>query len=139
MASTPKMRFHLLLAASAGLALRVFFVFRLPFYGAGDTKIYEGLARNWVAHGVYGLEIAGRLTPVDIRLPGYPAFLAAAHTVFGPSALAVMIVQAVVDVAACWFIALLAAQLAPAEARARVLLAGLLLSALCTFLSLIHI
>jgi hypothetical protein len=135
MVSTSKMRFHLLLAASAGVALRLLFVLRFPFYGADDTKVYEGLAKNWAAHGVYGYEIAGRLTPVDIRLPGYPAFLAAVHAMFGPSALAVMLVQAAVDLAACWVIALLAAQLAPAEARPRVLLAGLWLAALCPFLA----
>jgi hypothetical protein len=135
MASTVKMRFSLLLAASAGLALRLLFVLRFPFYEAGDTRIYEALGKNWAAHGVYGLEIAGRLTPVDIRLPGYPAFLAGVHALFGPSALAVMVVQAGVDLAACWAIALLAAQLAPAEARPRVLLAGFWLAALCPFVA----
>jgi len=129
------MRFHLLLAASAALALRIFFIFRFPFSGADDTRIYEDLARNWWVHGVYGLAIGGRLTPVDVRMPGYPAFLAFVHASFGPSALAVMLVQAIVDVAACWVIALLAAQLVPAEARARALLAGLWLSALCPFLA----
>jgi hypothetical protein len=135
MASTAKMRFSLLLAASAGLALRLLFVLRFPFHEAGDTRIYEELAKNWAAHGVYGLEIAGRLTPADIRLPGYPAFLAAVHAMFGPSALAVMLVQVVVDLAACWVVALLAAQLAPAEARPRALLAGFWLAALCPFVA----
>jgi hypothetical protein len=135
MASTAKMRFSLLLAVSAGLALRLLFILRFPFYEAGDTKVYEDLARNWAAHGVYGYQIAGRLTSVDIRLPGYPAFLAAVHALCGPSARAVMIAQAAVDLAACWAVALLAAHLAPAEARDRVRLAGFWLAALCPFLA----
>jgi hypothetical protein len=135
MASSSRMRFHLLLAVSAGLALRLLFILRFPFYEAGDTKIYEELARDWAARGVYGLDLAGRIIPVDIRLPGYPAFLAAVHAVFGPSPRAVMLAQAVVDLAACWAVALLAAQLAPAEARDRARLAGFWLAALCPFLA----
>src|SRR5277367_6684446 len=63
-------------ALVAGLALRLFFIWRFPFY-SGDTKFYEELARNWLDHGVYGLCVRGALTAVDMRVPGYPAFLAA--------------------------------------------------------------
>jgi len=38
---------HLLPALLAGLALRLFFIWRFPFY-SGDTAYYEELARNWL-------------------------------------------------------------------------------------------
>lgn len=127
---------HLLLAVAVGLGLRLLFVFRFPFYTSGDTATYEELAHHWLARGVYGLEISGRLTPTDLRSPGYPAFLAIVHAIFGPSHLPVMVVQAFLDLASCWFIALLAANLVPAHVRARVRLAGLWLAALCPFVAI---
>jgi hypothetical protein len=72
-------RKHLVAALLVGLALRMLFVLQFPFY-AGDTKIYEELARNWLDHGVYGLFAWGGLIPVDLRMPGYPAFLAAIYS-----------------------------------------------------------
>ena len=69
-------------ALVAGLALRLFFIWHFPFY-SGDTKFYEELARNWMDHGVYGLYVRGALTAVDMRVPGYPAFLAAIYFVIG--------------------------------------------------------
>lgn len=45
-------------AVVLGLALRLFFVLHFPAE-AGDTRIYEELARNWQDHGVYGLFIEG--------------------------------------------------------------------------------
>src|SRR6202047_3622018 len=87
---------HLVFALSLGFALRFFFIIHFPFY-AGDTKFYDELARNWLDHGVYGLFVHGQLTPVDMRMPGYPAFLAGVYAVFGRSGRAVMLVQALVD------------------------------------------
>ena len=104
-----KLRVHALSAALAGLALRFYFAWRFPYHASGDTPVYEELARNWLEHGIYGLRVAGRLEPVDIRMPGYPAFLAAAYRVFGPSVTAVMLTQGVLDVVACFFVAALAA------------------------------
>src|SRR5277367_3098455 len=87
-------------ALAAGLALRLFFILHFPFY-AGDTKFYEELARNWLYYGVYGLFVNGQLLPVDMRMPGYPAFLAGIYRIFGDSRMAVMLVQAVVDLGTC--------------------------------------
>jgi hypothetical protein len=116
----------------AGLALRLFFVIHFPF-SAGDTKFYDELARNWLYHGVYGLFIRGHLGPVDMRVPGYPAFLAAIYAVFGSSHRAVLIVQSVVGLMTCLGTALLAARLAPAAMRKAVATAALWIAALCPF------
>jgi len=128
-----KMRAHILLAALAGLAVRLFFVLKFPATASGDAPFYIELAWNWLKNGVYGFHINGQLTPVDMRAPGYPAFLAAIFAFAGNSQRAVMIAQAVVDLGTCFLVALIAARLAPAAARRRVALAGLWLAALCPF------
>jgi len=133
MTASTKMRAHVTGAVLAALGLRIFFLWRFPFYDAGDTPIYQQLAHNWLKHGIYGLDILGRLTPVDMRTPGYPAFLAAIYTVFGESARAVMFAQAFVDVLTCVLVAAMAAVLARRESRRRVALAALWLAALCPF------
>lgn len=133
MTASNKMRAHVTGAVLVALALRIYFVWRFPFYDAGDTPIYQQLAHNWLTHGIYGLDILGRLTEVDMRTPGYPAFLAAIYTVFGESARAVMFAQAFVDVLMCVLVAAMAAVLAPRESRRRVALAALWLAALCPF------
>lgn len=121
-------------AVLVGFALRLFFVREFP-YIAPDTKLYDVLARNWLDHGVYGLFLDGQLLPVDIRVPGYPAFLAAVYGLFGREPQAAMWVQAVVDLATCLLTAALAARLAPSSSRARVVAAALWLAALCPFLA----
>jgi hypothetical protein len=119
-------------ALLAGLALRLFFVAHFsPF--SGDTKFYEELARNWLDHGTYGLFVHGQLIPVDMRMPGYPAFLAAIYAVFGRTNKAIMVVQAVVDLATCILAALIAARLAPASKRILAATAALWMAALCPF------
>ena len=128
-----KMRVNVSLAVLAGLALRVFFVLRFPVTESGDAPFYIELAWNWLKKGVYGFPVNGQLTPVDMRVPGYPAFLAAVFTFAGNSPRAVMLAQAVMDMATCFLIALIAARLAPEAARRRVALAGLWLAALCPF------
>ncbi|MHB8754166.1 MAG: hypothetical protein ACYC92_04310 [Candidatus Acidiferrales bacterium] len=133
MTASIKMRAHVTGAVLAALGLRIYFIWRFPFYDAGDTPIYQQLAHNWLKHGVYGPDILGRLTPVDMRTPGYPAFLAAIYMVFGESARAVMFAQAFVDVLTCVLVAAMAAVLAPRESRRRVALAALWLAALCPF------
>jgi len=119
-------------AFGLGLALRLFFVLHFPSE-AGDTRIYEELARNWHDHGVYGLFINGHLTPVDIRVPGYPAFLATVSAIFGQSRLAVMLFQALLDLLTCFLAAALAGRLAPPASRERLSTAALWLAALCPF------
>src|SRR5258707_11415423 len=66
---------HPLLPLVIGLLLRFLFLFRLPS-AAGDTSLYENLASNWLHHHVYGILVDGVITPLDIRMPGYPAYLA---------------------------------------------------------------
>jgi hypothetical protein len=123
---------HLAAAMFFGLALRLFFIVHFPFH-AGDTKFYEELARNWLDHGVYGLFVGGQLTPVDMRMPGYPAFLAVVYAVVGRARTAVTVVQALVDLMTCFLTALIAARLAPASKRTLVATAALWTSALCPF------
>src|SRR5579862_2668333 len=127
------MRTHLAAAASTGVALRAFFVFHFPASGSGDAPFYIELAWNWLKNGVYGVQTDGRLVPVDARAPGYPAFLAAIFSVAGKSPRAVLLTQVVVDMAACFLIALIGARLAPESSRRRAAIAGLWLAALCPF------
>src|SRR6516162_7852788 len=90
-----------LLATLAALALRFFFVFRLP-HMAGDTWVYGDIARNWLNHGIFGVTDDGAIRPTLIRLPGYPGFLAAIFAVFGQEHYrAVLIVQALIDTNTC--------------------------------------
>jgi hypothetical protein len=126
---------HLAPALLAGLALRLFFIWRFPFY-SGDTAYYEELARNWLYHGVYGFYSHGRLLASDARAPGYPAFLAAIYFLAGTGRQAVMFAQAFVDLATCALAAGIAYRLssgAPDAARGRVAAAALWLTALCPF------
>jgi len=115
-----------------GLALRLFFIFKFAPY-SGDTKFYEDLAQNWLYHGVYGLFVRGQLIPVNMRMPGYPAFLAAIYALFGRSDKSVMIVQAVIDLATCVLAAGIAARLAPASRRTLAATVALWMAALCPF------
>jgi hypothetical protein len=121
---------HLVAAMLLGLALRLFFVIHFPFY-AGDTKFYDELARNWLDHGVYGLFVHGQLVSVDMRMPGYPAFLAGVYAAFGRTSKAVMLSQAVIDLMTCVLTAIIAAHIAPARSKTRVATIALWLAALC--------
>ena len=123
-----------------GAALRLFFVLKFPA-GAGDTVIYDQLATNWLKHAKYAMDIAGQPVSVDIRMPGYPAFLAIVYALTGHTGeaarRAVLLSQAFVDLSSCVLIGALAALLASlctekAHAR-RAFLVGLWLAALCPF------
>jgi len=123
-----------------GAALRLFFVLKFPA-GAGDTVIYDQLATNWLKHAKYAMDIAGQPVSVDIRMPGYPAFLAIVYALTGHTGeaarRAVLLSQAFVDLSSCVLIGALAALLASlctekAHAR-RAFLIGLWLAALCPF------
>ncbi|SRR5579871_48103 len=118
---------HLILATIAGMALRLFFIAKFP-YSAGDTEVYEDLARNLLDNGAYGTYFGGSFIPVNMRMPGYPAFLAAVEWLLGPGELRVMVVQAGIDVLACLAIAWLAEKLNP---RAGAI--ALWLAVLCPF------
>src|SRR5713226_3099580 len=114
-------------ALLAGLALRLFFIWRFPFY-SGDTAYYEELARNWLYHGVYGFYSHGQLVASDARGPGYPAFLAAISFLAGTGRRPVMLAHAFVDLAPCVLAPGIAHRLAkgaPDPARTRVAAAAL--------------
>ena len=127
-------------ALVAGLCLRLFFVLKFPA-DSGDTVLYEQIATNWLKHRVYGMTVGGQITPVDLRMPGYPAFLAIIYALTGctgaDARLGVMLVQVAVDLATCLVTAGLATMLLlMVNERARphrVFTAALWLSALCPF------
>jgi hypothetical protein len=128
---------HPLLPLVIGLLLRLFFLFRLPS-SAGDTPLYEALASNWLHQHVYGIPVEGALRAVDIRMPGYPAYLALIQAITGRSAEAsrfwVMLGQVLLDLAACLIVAEIAARCSGrTENTSRVFLAALWLAALCPF------
>jgi 4-amino-4-deoxy-L-arabinose transferase-like glycosyltransferase len=131
---------HAVAALTAGLCLRLFFAFKFPF-APTDTALYEQLAANWLQHHVYAITVDGALVPVDLRMPGYPAFLAVIYAITrrtGPDArLYVTLVQAAVDLCACLLTAGLAALLAllrpNTENWRRVFIVTLWIAALCPF------
>lgn len=123
-------------AVAAALALGLFFRLYLAIafpYVAGDTPLYEALAKNLLAHGSYALEVDGRMQPVNVRMPGYPAFLAAVHAAWGPGFEPVRVAQAVIDTLTALLAGALAAVLAPPPGRRRAFVGGLGLAALCPF------
>jgi hypothetical protein len=118
-----------LLVTMAALTLRLWFVFASANV-SGDAFVYGDIAKNWLAHGVFGLSAGQGVHPTLIRLPGYPAFLALVFALFGREHYtAVMIVQALIDTNTCLVIAALALQLMNARAAK----AAYLLAALCPF------
>lgn len=131
---------NLLAALTAGFCLRLFFVLKFPA-DSGDTVLYEQMATNWLMHGVYAMNVNGAIQPVDLRMPGYPAYLALVYWLTGrtPAAahLLVMLGQVVADLIGCVFVAWLAALLlvlGDKHARqAPVLITGMWLAALCPF------
>lgn len=130
-----KMRANAALAVCVGLGLRLLFVLRFPAFDTGDAPFYIRLAANWLRNGVYGFSINGRLAPVDMRVPGYPVFLAAIFAFAGNSQRAVMLVQVAVDLATCFLIVAMAILLARPDSRRRVALAAPWLAALCPFIA----
>jgi hypothetical protein len=109
--------------------------------GSGDTVIYEQLATNWLRHGQFAMDIAGQPIPVDIRMPGYPAFLAILYAITGQTGeaarRAVLATQAFVDLSTCILTGALAALLvflcSERPNHRRAFLVGLWLAALCPF------
>src|SRR3954467_12029630 len=88
-----------------GFLLRAYFL-HWHFLFEGDSLVYGDLAKNWLLHGVYGLTDSGQIVAVDIRMPGYPAFLAACFQLFGVEHYgAVVRPQVVIDIISCFVIA----------------------------------
>jgi hypothetical protein len=131
---------HPLVALAAGLCLRLFFVFKFPA-NSGDSVLYEQMATNWLKHHAYAMEVFGQITPVDLRMPGYPAILAVIYAITGRTGanarFDVMVTQAFVDLLTCVLIATLAATLSlmvnERGPAGRVFSAALWLAALCPF------
>jgi 4-amino-4-deoxy-L-arabinose transferase-like glycosyltransferase len=122
-------RKYFLLVTVAAFVLRLFFYIRFP-HVTGDSLIYGDIANNWLNHGIFGLSHAEGPQPTWIRLPGYPAFLAACFVLFGREHYhAVLLVQIVVDASGCFFIADLARRTVSERAGHF----AFLLAALCPF------
>jgi len=94
-------------ALAFGLCLRLFFVLKFPA-NSGDTVLYEQIATNWLKHGTYAMNIGGHIAPVDLRMPGYPAFLALIYTLTGRTGadarIWVMLAQIAVDLVGSVFV-----------------------------------
>src|SRR5262249_55298288 len=131
---------HPLIVFALGLWLRLFFVLKYPAQ-SGDLPLYNELATNWLKHGTYGVILEDLLIPVDVRMPGYPAFLALIYALTGhvgdAAQLPAMLVQVAVDLLACFLvpaIALFLLLLVDETARVRpVLKTAFWLSLLCPF------
>jgi 4-amino-4-deoxy-L-arabinose transferase-like glycosyltransferase len=121
----------LLWATIAAVAIRLLFIFRFPAVTT-DSFVYGDIAKNWLQHGIYGLSGPEEISPTYIRLPGYPAFLAAVFAIFGMEHYrAVLVIQMFVDVGTCFVIADMARRaLSPRSAKA-----AFLSAALCPFLA----
>ena len=118
-------------ASLAALGLRLFLVVRFPGV-VDDSRFYANIAENWLQHGVYGITNSGVIVPTLSRLPGYPAFLAVIFALFGiDNFRAVLLVQVLFDLAACFVIADMARRLFGGRAAQ----AAFLLAALCPFLA----
>jgi len=131
---------NVLAALCAGACLRLFFVLEFPA-NSGDTVLYEQMATNWLKHGVYAMEVNGAIQPVDLRMPGYPAYLALVYWLTGKTAVAahlwVMLGQVAADLTGCVFVGWLAAlllMLGDKHARKQpVMISAIWLAALCPF------
>jgi hypothetical protein len=128
---------HPLIALALGLWLRLFFLLKYPA-SSGDTPLYDEIATNWLKHSLYGMKLNGALTPVDVRMPGYPAFLALMYRLTGHTGEAaqfpIMLAQAIVDLLACVVIGVIAAWLVKTASGAHsrpAFRAGIWLAALC--------
>jgi hypothetical protein len=131
---------HPLIALALGIWLRLFFLLKFPAT-SGDTALYEELATNWLKHGAYAMNLNGVITPVDVRMPGYPAFLALTYAITRHTGEAariwVMLGQAAVDLLGGLFVAFFAVslvRLADDSINARpIFRAGFWFAALCPF------
>jgi len=119
------------IGAAAAILLRFIFIFRFPGIG-NDSFIYGDIAKNWLLHGIYGLNTSAGIAPTYIRLPGYPAFLAFIFAIFGVEHYrAVLVGQMFVDLGTCIVCASMARRLI-GERSAKT---AFLLAAICPFLA----
>ena len=97
--------------------------------------MYIQFARTLADNHVYGFWMNGQLTPTDLRMPGYPAFLAGVGILFGRSIRAIELSQAALDVLTCILTAAMAATLAPTLSRRRVWIVAVWIAATCPFVA----
>jgi hypothetical protein len=127
-------------ALLAAVCVRLLFLLKFPA-SSGDAVVYEQIATNWLQRHIFAMNIGDAIVPVDLRMPGYPAFLALVYAItrrIGPAArFYVGVAQILVDVATCAtigaFAALLALLTRPRPACRDVFMAALWLAALCPF------
>lgn len=83
------------------LAARLFFVFRLPrVLQWPDAREYEAMGRQLLTEGMFTIWKQGPFTLWTQRPPAYPVFIAGVYHVFGPSLLALRIVEAALSTGA---------------------------------------
>ena len=87
------------------------------------------LARNWLQHGVYGISANGHFYPSDVRMPGYPGFLATIYSVAGTGRSAVFVATGVLNAGIAAKLSIAAGE----TVRTRFTIAALWLAALCPF------
>src|SRR5665213_4063618 len=120
---------NVIAAIVAGLLLRLWFIHYYPVVD-GDSLVYGEIARNWFWHGMYGFTHPTGVHPTLIRLPGYPLFLGFCFLLFGiDNYHAVLLLQAVIDLATCLLVGGFAARALSRNAG----IAALYLAALCPF------
>ncbi len=109
------------------LALRLLFVLRFSLI-TDDGFIYGDIAKNWLTRGVFGM--GANAAPTLVRLPGYPAILAAVWSIFGlENYNAVLAAQVVAEIATCFLVADLTRRCVSDRAA----MAAFALAALCPF------
>ncbi|MEZ2345713.1 ArnT family glycosyltransferase [Terriglobus sp. RCC_193] len=121
-----------------GFLLRFYFLQKHAFFAA-DSVLYQDIALNWLHHHIYGLTESGQIRPTLIRLPGYPAILAALSWLFDRflhaapgtlhSFLPVLWLQIAADLATCCVVAITARKIGGQTCG----LAALALACLCPF------
>lgn len=122
-------KLYFLILTLLGFALRGYFL-HWHFLFQGDSLVYGDLAKNWLLHGIYGVTDNGQVIAVDIRMPGYPAFLVAIFRLFGAEHYgAVVRTQLGIDLATCFLIAA-GARRSWSESAGKIAFA---LAALCPF------
>ncbi|HEY9137775.1 MAG TPA: glycosyltransferase family 39 protein, partial [Terriglobus sp.] len=121
-----------------GFLLRLYFLRQHAFFSA-DSVLYQDIALNWLHDHIYGLSWQPVPRPTLIRLPGYPAILAAMAWLFDRSQqtapgtlqsfLPVLWLQTVVDLVTCCLVGLIARRIGGLKCG----LIALCIACLCPF------
>jgi 4-amino-4-deoxy-L-arabinose transferase-like glycosyltransferase len=124
------LKFVLWVTAGA-LCLRLLMVYKLDLV-AGDSLVYDDIAKNLLNHGTFALTTMEGIRPTLVRLPGYPFFLAFIFAIFGQDNFrAVTLVQAIIDLGTC----VLVCDIARRTISERAARMAFLIAALCPFIA----